>query len=99
MSASRMPWPVSVTRMTTVPGLGFQCCAERQRTAVGHGVHGIENQVEQALLELVGVTADVGQTVRDAGGQADLAQFEAVPGQHDAAIQYLVDRHRTDRYR
>ncbi len=50
-----MPEPESATTASTWP---LTSVATRRRAAAGHGVFGVEQQVEKDLLQLAGVAVD-----------------------------------------
>ncbi len=60
-------------------------CIQDQSTALGHGIDGVEDQVDHTLLQLIEIPLDGGKTRRNAGLQPDMAQLELVPAQQNAA--------------
>ena len=65
-----------------------------QGSALAHGVEGVEDEVDHALLELVEVAADRRQAFIDEHFQFDALQFYFVTAEHGAALQQFgrVDR-------
>src|ERR1035438_417671 len=82
-----MPLPESVIRASTCP---FQC-GDAQITTTGHGILGIEQQVEEDLLQFAWVTVDGRQLLGQVEIQADLCGLELVFEQCERVANNLVE--------
>jgi hypothetical protein len=55
------------------PGRAAQAGRDLQLASLGHGLQGVEGQVEEHLAQLLGVRAHLGQAVDEGGGDLHLA--------------------------
>jgi hypothetical protein len=89
-SSAAMPWPVSQTAISAPAAAFLQPVAARQGepAAVGHGLEGIHDEVDEHLLQLAQVHLDAAAgAVVDA--HLDLAALEVVARQHQAVGEGL----------
>src|SRR5580658_318009 len=67
-----------------------------QRTAAGHGVFGIQKQIQEHLLQSPGISLNVGQGGRGRVLHFDLAHLELVLQQRQSVGNHFVHIHITD---
>lgn len=70
--------------------------ADSECAAVGHRVHGVEDEVEAGLLDLRAVGADSRQVGGELGAQRDLVLREFVAGQQQRVFEERVDVERLE---
>ena len=89
-----MPCPVSVTKSSTAAGPGVEPRADREapRRAAAHGPLGVQDEVEQRLLQLAAVGDDGRQPGLELGHELDAAQPELVGPQRQHALHELGRR-------
>ena len=66
---------------------------QREFTSLGHGINGIEDEIYDALLNLVVVTSDQRQSLLERTLQTDVRKPQFVSTEHQAFLNQFVDRH------
>ena len=88
-----MPWPVSVTTTTSAPAPFVLPAAHRagEQAPLGHGVEGVDHQVEEARLQQLGVGHDRWESLLALDDECDALVARLVVDQGRHLAQHLLD--------
>ena len=88
-----MPWPVSLTKSSTAADRDVEARADGQpaRRAAAHRLLGVQDQIEQRLLQLAAVGNHRRQPRVELGHELDAAQPELVGAQRQHALHEIGD--------